>query len=126
MLFRSEFKSSEFKKYLKDKGIIHEYSAPHIHQQNGRAERLNNIILEKAESMHLYANCPKSWWEFAFETAIYTYNHTPLKRTNWKSPYENLYGKKPDVKYFRTFGHLAWVFIPKETCQNKLAPRSVK
>ena len=28
-----EFKSSEFKKYLKDKGIIHEYSAPHIHQK---------------------------------------------------------------------------------------------
>ena len=61
-----------------------------------------------------------------FETAIHTYNHTPLKRTNWKSPYENLYGKKPDIKYFRTFGCLAWVFIPKQTCQNKHAPRSEK
>ena len=43
-----EFKSPEFEKCLKDKGIIHEYSAPHIHQQNGHAERLNNMILEKA------------------------------------------------------------------------------
>ena len=60
------------------------------------------------------------------KTAIHTYNCTPLKKTNWKSPYENLYGKKPDIKYFRTFGCLAWVFIPKETRQNKLVPKSEK
>ena len=54
-------------------------SAPHVHQQNGRAERLNNTILEKSESMRLHASCPESWWEFSFETAIHIYNRTPLR-----------------------------------------------
>ena len=56
-------------------------SALHIHQQNGQAERLNNTILEKSESMHLHASCPESWWEFSFETAIHwhIYNRTPLR-----------------------------------------------
>ena len=78
-------------------------SASHIHQQNGRAERLNNTILEKSESMCLHASCPESWWEFSFETAIHVYNRTPLRQTNWSTPYENIFGKKPDVHYFKTF-----------------------
>ena len=119
-----EFKSHEFDKYLANKGIFREQSAPHIHQQNGRAERLNDTILEKAESMRLDSSCPKSWWEFAFETAIHVYNHTPLRRTNWKTPYENLTNKKPDIHYLRIFGCLAWVLIPKEIRKDKLAPRS--
>ena len=90
-------------------------SALHVHQQNGRAERLNNTILEKSESMRLHASCPESWWEFSFETAIHVYNRTPLRQTNWSTPYENIFGKKPDVHYFKTFGCLAWVYTPKES-----------
>ena len=55
-----EFKSHEFDSFLKQKGIIRELSAPHIHQQNGHAERLNDTILEKAESIRLDSHCPKS------------------------------------------------------------------
>ena len=55
MKFRSdrggEFKSHEFENYLKSRGIIHEFSAPYVHQQNGRAERINRTLREKAESM---------------------------------------------------------------------------
>ena len=29
-------------------------------------------------------------------------------------------GKTPDVSYFKVFGCLAYVFIPKENCQKKL------
>ena len=74
--------------------------------------------------MQLHASCPESWWEFSFETAIHVYNRTPLRRTNWSTPYENIFGKKPDVHYFKTFGCLAWVYTPKESCKNKLVPRS--
>ena len=74
--------------------------------------------------MRLHASCPESWWEFSFETAIHVYNRTPLRRTNWSTPYENIFGKKPDVHYFKTFGCLAWVYTPKESHKNKLVPRS--
>ena len=46
-----EFTSKKFDELLAKKGIVRQMSAPHIHQQNGRAERLNNTILEKSESM---------------------------------------------------------------------------
>ena len=74
--------------------------------------------------MRTHAECPQSWWEFSFETAIHIYNRTPLRRTNWTTPFQNIYGNKPDVQYFKTFGCLTWVYKPKETRKNKLDNRS--
>ena len=119
-----EFTSKRFDELLSSKGIVRQTSAPHIHQQNGRAESLNNTILEKSESMQTHASCPQSWWEFSFQTAIHVYNRTPLRRTEWATPFENIFSKKPDVQYFKTFGCLAWVYKPKEIHKNKLDPRS--
>ena len=61
-----------------------------VHQQNGRAERLNRTLLEKAQSMRLEACLPDSWWEFAFATATHVYNHTPIKRLRRSSQVKNL------------------------------------
>ena len=116
----SEFTSKRFDKLLSSKGIVRQTSAPHIHQQNGRAESLNNTILEKSESMQTHASCPQSWWEFSFQTAIHVYNRTPLRHTDWTTPFENIFGRKPDVQYFKTFGCLAWVYKPKEVCKISL------
>jgi len=119
-----EFKSHEFDAFLNEKGIMRQHSAPYIHQQNGRAERINQTLMEKAETMRMNSSCPRTWWEFAIDAAVHVYNQTPLQRTNWKTPYENLYKRKPDIKYFRTFGCLAWVFIPKEIRKDKLSPKA--
>ena len=59
-----------------------------------------------------------------FKTAVHVYNRTPLRRTLWKTPLENLTGKKPDVAYLCVFGCEAWVFIPQEKCPDKLPPKS--
>jgi hypothetical protein len=127
MKFRSdrggEFKSHEFELYIKTRRIIHEFSAPYVHQQNGRAERINRTLREKAESMRHHAGLPNLWWEFAIETATHVYNRTPLERTLWKTPFQNFFGIIPKVDYFRTFGCLAWVWTPEELRTNKLEPR---
>ena len=124
-----EFTGQAFSEYLSSKGIKRETSAPHIHQQNGRAERFNQTIMDKAESLRLHASIPESWWEFSIETAVYLYNRTPSRRTLkaqriCKSPFQLLYGQKPDVHHLKVFGCLAWVFIPKEMRKNKLSPKS--
>ncbi len=119
-----EFMSTEMQEYLKEKGIIHELSTPYIHQQNGKVERMNRTLWEKSEAIRLHASCPNSWWNFAIETAVHVYNRTPLRRTKWKTPVENLTGKKPDVSYFKIFGTKAWVYIPHESRENKLTPKS--
>jgi hypothetical protein len=45
-----------------------------MHQQNGRAERFIQTIVEKAQAIHLEACIPQNWWEFAVNYAVHIYN----------------------------------------------------
>lgn len=47
-----------------------------------------------------------------------------MRKHKWKPPITLWNGEKPDVSYFRTFGCLAYVFIPKDIRKDKLAPKS--
>ena len=85
-----ELTSKEFESFLKSKGIIHQKSAPHEHQQNGQAEHVNHTLMDKAEAMRHNASLPRLWWEFSIETVVHIYNRTPLQRTKGKCPLENL------------------------------------
>ncbi|PIL36552.1 hypothetical protein GSI_00241 [Ganoderma sinense ZZ0214-1] len=109
---------------LKDKGIEIISSAPHIHQQNGRAERIICTLMDKSEAMRHDACIPQSWWEFSFEHAAHLHNRTPTRRLEWRTPYELLNGTKPDISHLRIFGCGAYVFLPPEVCKNKLSPKS--
>ena len=44
---------------------------------NGRAERFNWTLLEKAEAIHQHACLPWSFWQDAVETALHIYNRQP-------------------------------------------------
>jgi len=119
-----EFKSKAFINMLTERGIKILQSIPHVHQQNGCAERIIQTLMEKAESMRLQACLPQSWWEFALDHATHVYNRTPNRRLSWHSPSEWLSGNRPSVDHLRTFGCAAYVFIPAEVRINKLAPKS--
>ena len=119
-----EYKSEQFDDFLRDRGIEILTSLPYVHQQNGRAERFNRTIMEKAQSMRLDACIPQSWWEFAVNHAVHVYNRTPMSRLKWKTPFELLHGKKPDISHLRVFGCGAYVYLPREKRANKLAPRA--
>ena len=116
--------TSELQFFLCEQGIVHETSILHVHQQNSRAEWLNWTLLEKVQSMQLEACLSDSWWEFAFATAIYVYNCTPIKRFKWKTPQEIFTGEKPKISHLRIFGCGAYVYLPNEVCANKLTLRS--
>ena len=108
--------SNEFQTFLSSRGVTHQTSIPHMLQQNGRAERFNRTILEKAEAMRQHACLPKAFWQDAVETSVHLYNRQPMRRHDWKTPIELFKGdgKKPDASYFRVFGCKAYVFIPPE------------
>ena len=110
--------------FLEENGILVEKGAPYAHQQNGRAERFNRTIMDKAESMRFTACLPNSFWEFAILHAARVYNWTPIRRLKWKTPHEALYKEKPDISHLRVFGCGAYVFIPEEKRQNKLLPKA--
>ena len=78
-----EYKSDTFDLMLKNKGIKILKSTPHTPQQNGRAERFIQTIMEKSETMRLDTSLPDSWWEFSVEHACHVYNKTLMKCLNW-------------------------------------------
>ena len=119
-----EYKSDAFDTMLKDRGIKILTSVPHTPQQNGRAERFNRTMMDKAEALRFTACIPESWWEFAVQHAVMLYNRTPLQRLKWSTPFEALHGEKLHVDQFRVFGCGAWVFIPADVRKNKLQPKS--
>ena len=58
-----EYKSFNLSNKLKELGISHQMSVPHMHQQNGCAECLNRTLIEKAQALHFEACLPQSYWE---------------------------------------------------------------
>ena len=72
-----EFKSRELTKFLKKLGIHILTSVPHMHQQNGHAERFIQTIMDKAQAARLEACIPQNWWEFAVNYTVHVYNFTP-------------------------------------------------
>jgi len=42
-----EYVMSELQSFLREQGVIHETSILYVYQQNGHAEQLNHILLEK-------------------------------------------------------------------------------
>ena len=95
-----------------------------MHQQNGRAERLNRTLIEKAQALRFEACLPQSFWEFSVEFAVHVYNRTPVKRIAWHTPFKVLNGEKPDISHLRVFGCGAYVYIPDDVQVNKLTPRA--
>ena len=109
-----EFTSKEFDEFLLEKGIERQLSAPYEHEQNGRAERWQRTIEEKANSMLQTSGLTTGFWIFAYQYAVYLYNRTPTKVQGWKTPYEIITGVTPDLSHIRVFGCRAYMHVPKE------------
>ena len=112
-----------FKAYCQNYGIQHQTSLPDTPQQNGRAERWQQTIMNKARSILLSSPLPNTFWWHAVKYAIHTYNRTPASRLKWKTPIELWDGKPPDVSGFHIFGCKAYVHVHKHK-QHKLQPRA--
>ncbi|MBW0519647.1 hypothetical protein O181_059362 [Austropuccinia psidii MF-1] len=106
-------------------GIKHKHSLPFFHQQNGITEHYNRMVADMGRIILLGSGLPKSFWGHAFMWAAYTNNMIPNLHTGGKVPTEILFGTKPNLNWFQTFGELAFVHILHEK-QQKLSDRAVK
>ena len=71
--------SLEFQGYLRDNGILSQWTPPYTPQHNGVSERRNRTLLDMVRSMMSLADLPKSFWGYALETAVYVLNRVPSK-----------------------------------------------
>ena len=70
---------SKFATFLRETGVAHEFSAPHVHQSNGVAERVNLSIANGVRTSLAQANLPRAFWGFAAIAYAHTHNHLPQR-----------------------------------------------
>ncbi|GKC46035.1 retrotransposon protein, putative, ty1-copia subclass [Tanacetum coccineum] len=120
-----EYMSQEFLDHLKDHGIIAHRTPPYTPQHNGVSERRNRTLLDMVRFMMSQTTRPKSFWDYALETAARILNMVPTKKVE-KTPYEVWHGQAPKLSYLKVWGCEALVKRDTLTKPDKLEPRSIK
>lgn len=108
-----EYLSKEFTGFCRRNGTFIDYSVPYTPEQNGKAERFNRSLLDKARTMVLDANMPRELWNEAIRTSAYLQNRSPSASSR-VTPAEIWHGRKPDVRNLRIFGTVAYSHIPSQ------------
>jgi hypothetical protein len=144
--FDNEFLHNAMKDYCDQEGILKEPSVPYAHHQNGVAERVNRTarersaaliqdqhppspitraITNRAEEYLHHATLPQAFWTYAIQEAIWKKNRAPTRaHKNKLTPYEALFGVKPNLKREHPWGARVYVAYAPELRGLKLhAPR---
>lgn len=120
----SEYVNKTMEALFAADGITHEKTAPYTPQQNGKAERLNRTLMDRARAMLIDSGLPNNLWAEAVRTANYIRNRSPVSNKS-VTPFEAFHGIKPDVSDMRVFGATAYALTPK-TLRHKLEPVSFR
>ena len=121
-----EYMADAVMKILNEKGIERHLTMLGSPQQNGKAERFNRTIMDKAMAMLHAAGLSPGFWECAVDTAVHVYNRTPTRTLSWRTPYELWNsGQVPDVSYFRIFGCKVYMHVPNDK-RRKLDAKAVE
>lgn len=92
-----------FARYLREEGIVPQYTMPGTPSQNGVAERRNRTLKEMVRAMLCHSNLPIHLWSEALKTAVHVLNKVPTKSV-LKTPYELWTGRKPSLYYMHIWG----------------------
>ena len=90
--------------FCESKCIKHDFLAPRTPQQNGVAERKIRVLQEMAKVMIHMHDTQCNFWVEAINRAYYIVNRIFLRLGTKKTSYELWTRRKPNLKYFRTFG----------------------
>nr|GEW96914.1 integrase, catalytic region, zinc finger, CCHC-type, peptidase aspartic, catalytic [Tanacetum cinerariifolium] len=104
----TEFVNHTLIDYYKRISIFHQKTMPRTLQQNGVVKRRNRTLVEAARTMLIFPKPPMFMWAEAVATACYTQNRSLIHTRHYKTPYELVHNKKPDLTFFRVFGALCY------------------
>jgi hypothetical protein len=114
-----EYDNANLAEFMATKGIDYQHSMPYAPEQNGKAERLNRALLQKAIPMLEASGLEHRYWGEAIVHANYVRNRSPVLDKP-ATPYEALFKQTPDVSNLVTFGCRAYHNVPKFLRKNKL------
>ena len=105
--------------YCLEHSIKLTHSPPDCPQMNGIAERVNRTLCNLVRCLLSDAKLLRYYWPQALNVAVYIKNRVLTKAvTNAasdKTPYERLYGLKPDISNLRVFGCVCFVNVKTRT-----------
>ena len=110
----AEFKSNEFVIFFRQRGILHEFTAPQSLEQNGIAERMNRTIQERAATMLKHSGLSDGFWAEALLITVHIINLSPSRPLGFMFPQELWSGKTPDYGKLRILGCEAYTLLPKD------------
>ncbi|KAJ9561421.1 hypothetical protein OSB04_006581 [Centaurea solstitialis] len=119
----TEFKNQVLKGFYNSLGITQTFSAARTPEQNGVVKRRNRTLVEAARSMLAQSQLPQYLWAEAVNTACYTQNRSIIHRRFGKTPYHVLFGRIPNIDYFKVFGCPCFVLNETEN-RGKFGPKS--
>ena len=116
-----------FGDFMEEMGIAHQLTPAYEHQSNGKAERANRIILDRARCMLQESKLPKKYWPYAVTSAVYVVNRSPSSGLD-VTPLEKFSDQRPDLRNMRVFGSTCYARYPVEHSggRHKLDPRASK
>jgi transposase InsO family protein len=121
---KGEYDNKQFRQLLTDFGITFEPSPPYTQYKNGVSERMLQTHNGKGRAMMVESNLPGTLWAEAVNTANYLHARTPTSANSGISPFEKLYGRKPEVSHLRRFGCTAYRLIPTSQRAGKFTARA--
>ena len=92
-----------FAEYLKEQGIVPQYTTPGTPEQNGLSERRNWTYQEAVRSMLSHSSLPEEFLGEALKTAVYIQNRVPCKAAP-ETPYKRWTGKMPSLHHLHVWG----------------------
>ena len=119
-----ELCSNKMAQWCADRGINHQFTAPHTSAQNGHVKCLHRTLMNKARAMRLSCNAPLHMWDEFILTASYLSTLTASKAAKGRTPYELWFGTRPSLSHLREIGCQAYVLVNGNN--PKIAAKSVE
>ena len=104
-----EYTGNEFTAFLQSQGTERRLTTHDTPQHNGVAESLNRRLLERVRAVLHHSQLPKNLWGEAVNFIVWLKNRTTTRALGKTTPYEQLYGSKPDLGGVPEWGQRVWV-----------------
>jgi hypothetical protein len=119
-----EFLDNEFTTYLKAVGTTRHLNVHDSPQSNGVVERLNQTLVESAQSMLFSAGLPPFLWAEAIHHTAWIRARIPSRALpGCMTPIERATGQRPNLKHVLVFSTVIWVKVKNAS---KLDPQAIE
>ena len=114
-----EYTSDAFKHFCITKCIVQRFTPPNTPKANSVSERFNRVLSNRARAVIIGSKLPLFLWCYVMAAITYLYNRTISPRHSDKSPYELIFGAKPNVSHLRAYGCYMYNFAASSKLQSR-------